>query len=441
MEGIVSTRPRPLILLLVAAMSAFLALGAAPASAATTATLTGSVQGIREASPAINGPVAGVRASAVDASTGVFMKSVYTDTAGKYLITGLSAGTYKVKLYKPGWLVTWYPTNLVLASGATKDLGPTVIHAEAVIAGQVLSWSDPIGGARVTVFDAITGKGVAAVIADGDGNYRIGQLPAGSFKVRATKSGYQEAWANYPATTYGKATVYRLVSGQELRSEYPTVLYLDLAPLAAIEGSVFGFSDIDASGEMTGCAGDWDDPLGDVRVSAVDATTGVFLKSVYTDSLGKYRIEGLKPGTFKVKFLKPCWTVAWYPEIVPLMSGGTASLAEFVMYGEMAITGQVMEFDADAQPPVTRPSAGARVTVVDATTGRVVAAAWTDSDGKYRISNLPGGGQGSFKVRATKDQFYTGWVGPIDMSAGYTRTQNFEILICSSLRTCGPYYP
>ena len=121
-----STRalPRAAALLLAAAVTLLLAMpmAAPPAGAAATATIQGTVIGVNDDPSGANtyhGPLAGMRASAINASTGTWVRSVYTDTNGIYKLTGLPAATYKVKLVKTGWLTTTLPGTALIAGPLT----------------------------------------------------------------------------------------------------------------------------------------------------------------------------------------------------------------------------------------------------------------------------------------------------------------------------------
>lgn len=174
----------------------------------------------------------------------------------------------------------------------------------SAVEGQVLAWMDPIGSARVTVYNATTGAAIKGVTTDGEGYYRIGGLPAVKVKVRASKAGYLDSWAS-GASSRATATVYQLQPGQTLRQTWDEkmVLYLDLTPEAAISGSIMGFSYDPVSG--------WDDPVAGVTVTAFDAVTGAAVGSTTTDYTGDFRIGKLRQGKVKVRASKPGWITSW----------------------------------------------------------------------------------------------------------------------------------
>lgn len=115
--------------------------------------------------------------------------------------------------------------------------GTPSLRGTASMQGQVLGRMDPVvGAATVTAFDADTGRAVRSTVADSEGNYRLGGLPAGSYKVRAVKDGWVTGWANCcTGTSKATATVFTLVAGQVLTQSWnPPNLYLDLWPVRPV---------------------------------------------------------------------------------------------------------------------------------------------------------------------------------------------------------------
>jgi hypothetical protein len=232
----------------------------------------------------------------LDAVTGKALKSVTADGDGYYRVGGLQAGTVKVRASKAGYITDYADGGSTFASGAVYTLmaGQTLsqqwdpdmvlyidLAPEAVVQGQVLSWMDPLGGATVTVLDAVTGKALKSVTADVSGNYRVGGLQAGTVKVRATKAGYITDYAD-GGSTFASGAVYTLMAGQTLSQQWDPdlVLYIDLTPEAVAVGTVRA-------------AGQDGAPLAGAKVVVYDAWTGKALRSVLTAADGTYRIDRL----------------------------------------------------------------------------------------------------------------------------------------------------
>jgi hypothetical protein len=258
---------------------------------------------------------------------------------------------------------------------------------------------DPLGYSKVTVFNAVTGVALRSATTDDVGNYVIGGLPAISIKVRATKAGYLDAWAG--GTSKSDADVYALVAGQTLRQSWgdPPVLYLDLAPESVVTGTVMGFNDWTEH--------PYDDPLGDVRVTVISATTGETLRSALTDRAGNFRIGMLQVGQVKVRATKAGWLTTWATnkstrttaDVFTIRPFTPTDLGTLAMYAPAAVQGQVL---TQMDPRVGE----VRVTVFNADNGTVLGSVVSDSMGNFRVDQLP---PGSIKLRATKPGYLTTW--------------------------------
>lgn len=254
-------------------------------------------------------PVAGVKVTVVDAATGAGLGSALTDAGGNFSIGKLAAGQVKVKAAKTGWLTSWAPGKRTRAGGATfltvagetTAIGTLALYAPAALEGQVLSWMDPVGDVKVTVFDADTRAVLGAVISDGSGRYRVDGLWPGRVKVSASKPGYITNWADSTARgSWSTATVFTLEPGQLLQQSWSgsPSLYLDIVKEVVVKGQVLG---------------DFD-PLAGATVTVFDATTGVALRSATTDSGGYYRIGQINPwgvADIQVRATKTGWRTSW----------------------------------------------------------------------------------------------------------------------------------
>jgi hypothetical protein len=93
-----------------------------------------------------------------------------------------------------------------------------VTNAGATLQGQVLADFDPVLGAYVTVYDAVTGLPVGSGRANiEDNHYSITGLPAGDIKVGAVvrAGGYEPDFAN-DKDTLAEADVFTLHPGRTL---------------------------------------------------------------------------------------------------------------------------------------------------------------------------------------------------------------------------------
>ena len=127
----------------------------------------------------------------------------YTDAEGRYVISGLGTGDYRVGLLLWNGMVLYY-------GGSTNPDEAVPVH---VIQGQETPGIDfsvgTGGGVRGTVTDAVSGNPIEfaeVMVMDGmgmlyswggttaDGTYEALWLPAGSYKVLASAPCYQEEW-------------------------------------------------------------------------------------------------------------------------------------------------------------------------------------------------------------------------------------------------------
>src|SRR5664279_1317736 len=191
------------------------------ASATTSATVTGMVSARGHA-------VSSAAVSLYNADTNAKLGTTTTDANGKFTETGLTVPRVKVGVVKAGWASTSAFDKYTLASANIFWLGSgqkltlpkaITLYPEAAIEGYVLGWLDPVSYAKVTVYSADTGTAFASTTADVEGNYRIGGLPAGNFKVGATAPGWLPGFAN-EKSTLAKADVFALRFGQTVREQW-----------------------------------------------------------------------------------------------------------------------------------------------------------------------------------------------------------------------------
>jgi hypothetical protein len=229
-----------------------------------------------------------------------------TDATGHYTVTDMIAGSYKITFsdLAARYVDLW-------AYNAARYEDAAVI--EVPFTGAVVDVTVQLGGEITGVItDEPTGQPLNAVEAcailheaatdtrlenlahctEGDGSYRVGAIPPGSYKVlfQAQDGVHLSEWANDKPDA-GRAAVFTIASGTSLRIDAA------LARGGRISGVV-----TDAS---TG------QPL-----SGVCATVGVFdshsgeppgqpLNAGCTDASGRYTINGLPTGRYHVQFYDP----------------------------------------------------------------------------------------------------------------------------------------
>lgn len=378
-------------------------------STTDAAALQGTVRGVNQTA-GVDRPLQGVRVTAYDASTGASLASVQTDATGAYLFGDLAATQVKIRAAKAGFVTTFAYGKRTLATadvipltpGQTVTAAELTLDAAAAIEGEVLGNFDPLGGVTVSVLDAATGRVIRSVtLGEFETTYRIDNLPPGDVKVRASKPGWLTAYAD-GARTFADARVLTLVPGQTLTQSWdPVALYLDLGAAAAVHGQVLG----DGA------------PLEGVRVSVVDATTGVVLRSALSDASGSYLVQGIPITTggdlmpVRVRFAKAGWVTTFAPGEDPAAPGiyhlfyfDDVGLPTTDLAREGVLTGAVLGIDDSPDSPWDDPLPGVRVTAFDASTGAAVRSVTTDALGQFRIGGLPAG---AYQLRARLDRWVT----------------------------------
>lgn len=385
-------------------------------------------------------PLGDATVTIYSATSGKRLRSVTADGDGYYRIDQLAAGPIKIGATKPGWIASFANERATLATADVFTLvaGQTLrqtwdplnlyidLQPEAVIEGHVTGAGAPVQGARVAVLDPATGKVIRATTTDAAGAYRIGGLVSGDVKLRATKHGWQTVYAN-GKSTFATADTLSLQASQTL-----TDPLLDLTGGGALSGSVMGFSYSPVS--------PWDDPLGGVTVTAIDARSGKDVRSVTTDSLGAYLIGGLPAGDYRLRATKSGWATSYGVDarslatatVFTVGAGRTVDVpSPWPLFAEVVIEGQVLgQMD---------PLGFATVTVLDADTGKALRSVTADGSGYYRVDGLPSGHEPAhFKVRATKLGWYPSYANGkttlatadvFTLQAGQTLTQQWDPMV------------
>ena len=313
-------------------------------------------------------------------------------------------------------LTTFLFALLLIVAGGPAASATAATDEPAAIQGQVLADFDPIGYATVTVFDAHTGKALKSVTTNGEGDYRVNGLPAVQIKVRASMQGWLASYANgkYSLAT---ADVFALHAGQTLTQSWdPVVLLLDMTYGAEIHGLVTGVSD-DPNAPRDG-------PLPGATVKVFDAD-GTALGSATSNALGTYRIDLLPPGQVRVRASKTGWLPASTDLTLPVW--GSQRVPDLTLRAEAVIQGQVLGW--------MDPVGYAKVTVLNAKTGKAIRSTITDGSGYYRIGGLRAG---QIKVVATKPGWLAGYADGVNswtaatvytLVAGQTLTQSWDPMV------------
>ena len=372
---------------------------------AATTTVTGINAALREASR-ISGTVTGpdettpleniVATVYVRSGSSWFEKSSdYTDASGFYSAGGLTAGTYRVQFedYNGTYLREAYDDQATLDDG--QDIvvpGTTTVAGidaslglASRISGTVTGPDDSTPLASVSVsawaFDgAFWNTTAIGTSTDGDGNYSLGGLEPGTYRVSFNGSffGYAPEFYDDAADVFSATDI--------VVPATTTVFGIDasLSAGASLAGTVTG------PDELT--------PLPDIQVTAYyPSGLGWSGQIVSTDSSGSYTIQGLAPGDYRIEFRDPAgnYIAEYYddrPDLtsaldVTLAGGATVTGLDASLAVAGRISGQLYGPDGIA------PATGITVSVYagSGSSWTWVSGGSSDAAGAYQVGGLTAG--------------------------------------------------
>ena len=267
-------------------------------------------------------PASRMTATAFDATTHGYVKAAFTDASGRYALTGLTPGSYHVRFLSSSGAVGAYSyfdtkrtlseaTTVTASSGvtATASMQMKLAPATSSIGGTVTNAGVPQVRAVVSAFDSVSHAYVRGVFTDAAGVYAITALPAGSYHLRFTGT-TPAALTQY----YDHATAISVASTITVGEGATVSVSSDLAPRVVAPTSAIG-GVITAGGV----------PQSRVVVGAYIATTGAYVKAVFTDGSGAYLLSGLPVGSYKVRIsgTTPSTLTQWFANS-STMGGATA---------------------------------------------------------------------------------------------------------------------
>ncbi|MEN6560318.1 MAG: carboxypeptidase regulatory-like domain-containing protein, partial [Acidobacteriota bacterium] len=347
------------------------------------------------------------------------------DADGRYEIDRLRAGNYAVRFRAPGGyaLATEWHSDatsfasampVAVAAGATTGGIDAALGTAGVIAGRITDGEgNPIESVQVTACDP-AGMALQSASTDADGNYSLGRLPTGTFKIR-----------------FNAATV---ASANYISEYYPDVLGLNEAQEIAVTAgnSTSGIDGVLA--EAGAISGTITDSGGQACVSAnvyAFSPDGSFSLSATTDAAGAYAIRNLPPGDYRVRFRPSTenMTVEWYndradftaADVVTVAAGATVSGLDAAFSSETGlITGLVTNGSGD-------PVEGLTVVAQDAAIPAACYSALTDASGAYTLRRLP---TGSYKVWFNADAAYRNYLSEYyDDKGGHGSADAVEVTV------------
>ncbi|NBD36256.1 MAG: hypothetical protein GVY30_09710, partial [Chloroflexi bacterium] len=354
-----------------------------------------------------------------------------TDASGVYSIS-VPGGSYQIQFEPENHYISEYYDDVPLHEynsydpvTVSDDTATPNINASLAPGFQVIgrvteeASGDPLSGIAIYIERLPNGDYWAGAYTDANGVYTTTPgVPAGSYRVVFTD--YSGIYAKEYYTD-----VYRidLATPVEITSTHRTGIDAALVPAAIITGVVTG----------PGSA-----PLNDIRAYVYYSDTYSYASGATTDITGTYRVVGLGPVAYKLRFQdnsgqyltewhqdKPDWDTA---DPVALTSGVTTTVdAELTPAG--VVTGTITAEGSGA------PLENVNVTIYEAATGDSVKSGTTNVSGTYHIGGLI---SDSYKLRfydnsgAYLAEYYDdkpdlGSADPFSVTAGVTTTINAEL--------------
>ncbi|MFP4031440.1 MAG: SdrD B-like domain-containing protein [Desulfococcaceae bacterium] len=417
----------------------------------------------------------GVLVRLLDASGDAILAETVTDGSGTYRFDGLSPGTYRIEVALPedyafttpevgtGLLADVFDSDVDPETGRS---GPVVLegdqwnpHLDAglvppgPVAGSIGDriWydldgdgiQDPeepgVSGAVVRLLDADGDAPLAETVSDGLGRYRFDGLSPGQYLVEFVPppgfvfsppgAGDDPALDSDPDPATGRTAPVTLPPGADI-SALDAGLRVPDVPPALLGDRVWR----DDNGDGIQTAGE--PGVSGATVILLDADAGAERARIVTDSDGNYRFEGLPPGEYRVRFVRPDG-FAFSPagaggdpaadsDADPATGEATASLAAgqdridldagLIPDVPPLTIGDLVWVDANDNglPDPGEGRAGVRLTLQDAD-GRVLAETVAGANGDYAFADLP---PGDYRVTVDSNTLPPGVVPISDPDGG-----------------------
>lgn len=249
----------------------------------------------------------------VEARLGSIVVQGQTDAAGRFSLEGVPAGLVRFRFSTDApltggaaraWRADWYPGDrdsanaetVQIENGGSIALQPVTLAPAASLRGRVVA-DTPLAGARVRVLryaeDGALVRGWT-VIADSEGQFALGGLPPGSYRVLylADDSPYVSVFQDGARDTVSAALLELGVG------EYPEPIVVHPPLGGSIHGTIRGDGSLE--------------PIADAIVFALRLSDRRWFRT-QADQFGRYEVRGLSSGPHKiyVSTLR-----RWHPDVV-----------------------------------------------------------------------------------------------------------------------------
>ena len=236
-------------------------------------------------------PAAGIPVAVYTNTDDTLVARTLTGSGGDYSFSSATVvdGTYRIRFGDTDWwhgAGDWdHATHVTLTAASPTSINDTL--PGGAVTGIVTASAQPIPGARVQAYEATAGltnnnTPVATTTTLSNGRYTFGALPAGSYTVRVTASGYTTRY--YDRAGAPRDSTFTVTAGQTTSG-----IDVTLAAESTITGTL--------TNGTTGVAG--------IIVVADDATTGqrLLLTTATTASDGTFTLHGLDNVPYTLEFI------------------------------------------------------------------------------------------------------------------------------------------
>lgn len=329
-----------------------------------------------------NAPVGGAMVAVLRSSDFSVAGGARADGSGNYSVL-VPAGDYHLYVIDPsGAHVTGFfgpPTLVTVVNGSMVDRDPTMAPTRGTIAGTV-STDSPVGtlgGAWALAVDATTGAVGVGTVANGSGQYSLGNLPARNhWAVFLDPTGAHRSEFFPNSSDAAGATAIAVSGGGTSSANVSLANQTQVGTGQSLSGTVTD------AGTGTPLVGMW--------VFALRASDFTMARSAVTNANGQYSLN-VAAGAYKIGFIDPTalHAMEWFNNQPgnALATSTTVQAPQVVDAGLAPLTGSVSGTVTD---DVTNAAVNdAWVFAID-TTGKIAGGAFT-ANGSYTISGLPAG--------------------------------------------------
>ncbi|RLQ93334.1 carboxypeptidase regulatory-like domain-containing protein [Falsibacillus albus] len=422
--------------------------------------LPGTIQGTVMDNGSI--PIAGAQVNLLNAA-GVLVLQSTTAANGTYSFSNLTPQNYTVTVSQTSYQSQ--QKSVIVDPNETETVDFTLDPLPTTITGTIFaSGGGTVGGATVEILN-LASQVIATTVADGSGFYTVNGLAPGSYRLRASASGYITAQVGFTASggtmnvdltllqnpgsisggvqdsstgsgiqnanirivnnsgvtvattmtdASGNYSIPSLSSGS-----YTVIFTADGYANKAIGAMVASGTNTNVNAQLSKLAGAISGNIsagGPVANAIVGITlNNIVVATTSTDANGNYFVGNLAPNVYNV--------------IVNAQGYARQTLAAIVVTGQTAIANFTLTPDTGilngtVVDALSNVISGAVISVYQqGGTGSVIARVITQTDGTYTVPNLE---PGSFTVIASKDGYQSMSMGAI-ISAGTTSTVNFQL--------------